>query len=412
MHSNEMPRRDFMKGAMLGGAGLGLAGRAFAEEDAAPAPAPAPSGGGVAPIEGQKVPRKKLGKTGLEVPIILLGGSQTFDAKYDKLLHRCYSMGIDYIDTAEVYAAGQSHKTIAPFLQQVGRKNIWITSKASLKGSKATPDNYKVHCQNCLDELQTDYLDMYFMHMIDDLGQLEPDFIKMGDDLKKAGKIKFFGFSCHDGNVALLLEKAAKVGGIDAIMFRYNFRQYGDTELNKAMDAAHEAGIGLIAMKTQTSVPDDLEKVVEFQSKSFTLPQAKLKSVWADDRLAAAVSHISNLQILQENAGAAMSPEKLTMNEFHQLNKLARMTNAYHCMGCKHLCETKVAGELKIADALRYLMYADSYHEPEKARLLYNALAPIERDFEHLDLAAATSACPQGIQIEQRLRKAKEMLLA
>jgi predicted aldo/keto reductase-like oxidoreductase len=406
-HSNGMDRRDFMKGAMLGGAGLGMAGAAQA---AVPGSMSLAQAEAAPPV--QKVPRKQLGNTGMTVPILLMGGSQTFDPKYDKMLHRAHSMGVDYIDTAELYAGGESHITIAPFLQQIGRKNVWITSKVALKGSKATPENYKKRIDNCLSSLQTDYLDMFFMHMIDDLEQLEPDFIKMGEDIKKSGKAKLFGFSCHDGNVARLIDKAAKVGGIDAIMFRYNFRQYGDLELNNAMDAAKKAGIGLIAMKTQSSVPDDLEKVVEFQSKSFTLAQAKLKSVWADERIDAAVSGISNLQILQENATAAMSPEKLTMNEFHQLNKLARLTRSYHCMGCKHICETKVAGELKIADALRYLMYADSYHDPETARLLYNALSPAERNFEGVDLSAATAACPQGIQIEARLRQAREMLLA
>jgi predicted aldo/keto reductase-like oxidoreductase len=401
-----MPRRDFMKGAVLGGAGIGLAGTAaahtpgsmtLAQAEAAPA---------------MKVPRRTLGKSGLTVPLILMGGSQTFDAKYDKMLHRAFNMGVDYIDTGQVYAAGQSHATIAPFHQQVGRKNVWITSKAALKGSKCTPDNYKVHLDECLAELQTDYLDMYFMHMIDDLAQLEPDFIKMGDDVKKAGKAKLFGFSCHDGNVAKLIDKAADVGGIDAIMFRYNFRQYGDLELNNAMDKAHKAGIGLIAMKTQSSVPDDLEKVVQFQSKNFNLAQAKLKSVWADERLSASVSGINNLQILEENAGAAISPEQLTMNEYHQLNQLARMTRSYSCLGCKHLCETKVAGELKIADALRYLMYDECYKDPETARLLYHALTPAERDFEHLDLTEAMKSCPQDIQISARLEEAKRRLMA
>jgi len=402
MQNHDLKRRDFMKGAVLGGAGVGLAGSA---------------GAAVGPMRfaaaDNKVPRRTLGATGESIPLIHMGGSQTFDPKYDKMLHRAYRMGINYIDTAQVYAGGQSHKTIAPFLQQVGRKNMWVTSKVKLAGSKATPENYKKFCQTaCLDQLQTDYLDAFFMHMIDDLDLLEPEYIKMAEDLKKEGKIKYFGFSCHDKLVAELIDKAADVGGIDAILFRYNFRQYGEKKLNDAMDKAHKAGIGLLAMKTQASVPDDQEKVVEFQSKNFTLPQAKLKSVWADDRITSTVSQMTNLQLLEENAGAAMSPEQLTMNEFHQLNRLAHMTRSYHCNGCSDICESKVAGKLNISDALRYLMYAESYDDAETARLLYNALSPEERDFENLDLSEATAACPQDIQIAERLRRAKELLSA
>jgi hypothetical protein len=395
-----------MKGAVLGGAGLGAAGALG-------------SGGAVAAADDSatpatKVPRKKLGTTGVEIPILFMGGSQKFDMKYDKLLHRAYALGIDYIDTAQIYAAGQSQKSIAVFLEQVGRENIWITTKSKLMGSKNVPEGYKEQLDNCLEDLKTDYVEMYFMHMITDEKNLDPEFIKMGADLKKAGKCKYFGFSCHDGNVVELLNKAAKVGsaGIDAIMFRYNFRQYGDLELNKAIDACKAAGIGLLAMKTQSSVPDDLEAVQEWQSKDFTLGQAKLKSVWADERIDGCVSQMDNVQLLMENAKAAMSPVQLSMNDFHQLNKMARNTAPYACMGCNHICESTVQGDLKIADSLRYLMYDECYGDHETAQMLYRNLTPEQRDFEGIELAEATAACPQGIQIAERLQKAKARLNA
>lgn len=404
-----------MRGAFASGAGLGLLSTAATAQDDYGAGAPPTSNEPKdypLPPEGAKVPRRTLGRTGETIPIIFMGGSQKFDPKFDKMLHRAFKLGVDYIDTAQVYANGESQRTIAPFLQQVGRDKIWVTSKVVLKGSKATPENFKANLEKNLADLQTDYLNAFFMHMIDDEAMLEPDFIKMGDDLKKAGKTKYFGFSCHDGNVPELLEKAARVGGIDVIMFRYNFRQYGDAKLNKAIDAAHKAGIGLLAMKTQASVPEDIEKVVEFKSKNWTLAQAKLKSVWADERISGCVSQITNIQILMENTAAAMSPEHLTMQEFVQLNRLAALTAPYHCMGCKNICESRIAGKLRIADAMRYLMYAESYDDAETARLLYHALEPAERDFEQVDLSEATRACPQGIQIAERLARARAILTA
>jgi predicted aldo/keto reductase-like oxidoreductase len=250
------------------------------------------------------------------------------------------------------------------------------------------------------------------MHAVQFESQLDPEYIKMGEDLKKAGKTRFFGFSCHHGNVPELLTKAAKVGGIDAIMFRYNFRQYGDLELNKAMDAAKKAGIGLIAMKTQASVPNDQEQVVQFQSKEFSLEQAKMKAVWEDERIDAAVSTMTNMQQIQDNAGAAMSPVKLAMSEFLQLNRLAALTAPYYCHGCQNHCESCVDGELRIADSLRYLMYHDSYGDTETARALYNAMSPAERNFDGLDLSRAQKACPQGIDIAARLDEARRLLQA
>ncbi len=397
--SKAMDRRTFMKGAAAGGMGLGLARAAIpaaSAQDAAPSP----------------IPRKKLGTTDESIPILFMGGSQTFDPKYDRLLHRAFRLGIDYIDTAEIYAMGQSHKGVAAFHQQVGRDKVWITTKVKTTGARSTPEGLKAGLDKCLEELQTDYVNMFFMHMIKDERDLEPDFIKAGDDIRKSGKTKYFGFSCHHGNVAELIDKAARVGGIDAIMFRYSFREYGDVKLNKAIDAAKAAGIGLLAMKTQSSVPEDQEKVVEFQSKSFSLAQAKLKSVWADERIDGCVSQMTNVQILEENATAAASREQLTMNEFHQLNRLAWLTAPYACLGCNHICESRIGGKLRIADALRYLMYDECYGDPETARLLYSALGAEERDFEQVDLTEAIKACPQDIRIDERLRRAKALLMA
>jgi hypothetical protein len=90
-------------------------------------------------------------------------------------------------------------------------------------------------------------------------------------------------------------------------MFRYNFRQYGNAELNKAMDAAAKAKVGLIAMKTQgssVSFEDKWEKWVA--DGKWSKPQAVLKAVWADDRITAAVSHMDTLEKLKENVAAAL----------------------------------------------------------------------------------------------------------
>jgi len=366
------------------------------------------------------VPRKKLGSTGEKVPILVLGCAQKFDDKYDKILHRCYKEGVDYLDTAHVYADGMSHKTIVPFLEQIGgREKVWITSKmppglrgkAPFDAEPGTPDFFAKGVDQCLKELHTDYLDLFFMHALDDPKYLEPEFIKMGEALRKSKKTRFFGFSCHGARELELLNKAAKVGGIDAIMFRYNFAKYGDLELNKAIDACKKAGIGLIAMKTQDGVQKKQADVVKFKSQDFTLGQAKLKAVWADERIDAAISHMDNTNVLKENIAAAKSPVKISMNDFNQLQQIATATAAYSCHGCEHLCEPHVAGETKIADTLRFLMYHENYNEPDKARQLFRQMTTAQRRIDGVDFTRATAACPRGIDIQARMNEAQNKLV-
>jgi predicted aldo/keto reductase-like oxidoreductase len=396
-------RRNFLKAVAYSGAGLSVAGtmggvadRATASEKSEVQPS-------------AKVPRKLLGTTGEKVPILVLGCSQRFKEKYDKILHRAFKEGVDYLDTARVYAEGWSHKTIAPFIKQIGdRKKLWITSKEWLKDG--TVEQYTEGLDQCLSELETDYLDLFFMHALDDPRFLDPEYIQMGDALRKSKKTRFFGFSCHGDRMVELLEKAAKVGGIDAIMFRYSFSKYGDLKLNQAIDNCKKAGIGLIAMKTQDSVPKDQEEVVQFRSKDFKLAQAKLKAVWADERIDSAVSHMDNTRKLKQNIAAAKSPVQLSMSDFQQLQRLATATAAYACQGCSEICESHVDGDVKIAKSLRYLMYHESYGDTDRARRLYGRLGPAARAVDGVSFARAEAACPKGIRITERLAKAKHQL--
>ena len=394
-------RRDFILKSLATGTALGMPPWLSAEDTVED----------LLPFE--KVPTKELGTTGVKIPILTLGCAQKFDPKYDKILHRAYKEGVNYLDTALVYANGMSQKTLAPFIKQIGdRDKLWITSKAPHHGNKADVTSYRKDLDTCLTDLGTDHLDLFFMHALNDTKYLDAEYLKMGDQLKKEKKIKFFGFSCHDGNVVELMNLAAKRKGIDAIMFRYHFGKYGDLELNKAIDACKKAGIGLIAMKTMKSIPAEQEKVVKFQSKKLTLPQAKLKYVWSDERIDSAVSHIDNLDILKENVEAAKSRVTLGYHEFHQLQRLHECGNPHYCEGCNHICESKFKGETKVADTLRFRMYHDSYGRTTEAKEFYQKLSAAERQLDGIDFSQATAACPQGIDIEYQMHLARKILSA
>ena len=404
-------RRGFLTALAGTGAGLGLVAAGVASctrpEDAEASDKPEDSAPG--PLLA-RVPRRPLGSTGQSVPILLLGCAQKFDSSYDKILHRAFDEGVDYLDTALSYAGGQSQRTIAPFLKQVGdRKRIWVTSKGGVP--VGAPDAIPKLIERGLAGLETDYLDMFFMHGANNVRLLEPAYIAAAESMKKAGKIRFFGFSCHDGNVPHMLNTAAAAGGgIDVIMFRFNFTQYGDLKLNQAIDACKKAGIGLIAMKTQASVRKDKEEVVQFQSKHFNLAQAKLKAVWADPRIDAAVSHMDNTKKLAENVAAAKSPVELSMHELQQLQFLARELAPYRCQGCSHVCEPLLDRPVDVASTLRYLMYHEGYGQTDLARELYGQLDVTARDLRGVDFSRAAAACPQGIDIEARLRLARQEL--
>lgn len=391
-------RRQFLKSAALSAATIGLSHQAILERAEAAT---------TKTDYSQKIPHRPLGKTGASVPILQIGTSQALDQEYDKILHLLFREGVYYLDTALSYGWGSSQKAIANFASQIGgRHKLWITSKSSAWSL----DGFVEDIDECLADLKTDYLDLFLRHSLNDADAINRDLIQIGEKLKKSGKTRFFGFSSHGGNVVELLNKAAKTGGIDAILFSYNFRRYGDRQLSLAMDNCKEAGIGLIAMKTMGSVPRDAESVLNFKSQNFTLGQAKLKSVWADDRIDSVVVEMDSIKVARENIAAAKSGEQLTANEIHQLNRLAAMTAQYSCQGCSHLCEKAVNKSARIADSLRYLMYHECYGKKDIAKEFYHQIPIDNRSLTDQETTIAQSICPQGIDIKSRLELAQKVL--
>jgi predicted aldo/keto reductase-like oxidoreductase len=354
------------------------------------------------------VPRRVLGKTGQTIPILLMGGSMPFDERFDPKLAECLRFGVNYFDAADCYAGGKCEPAVGSFhsLAKV-REKIWITSKSDAHD----PEGFERTLNTSLERLQTDYVDMYFLHALQDPDHISKDLRKTVDRLKKQGKLRYFGFSCHHGNVAELLQLASKISWIDSVMFRYNFRKYGEKELNSAIDAAHKSGVGLIAMKTQGSEASFADAWKKFErTGKWTKHQAVLKAVWSDQRITAAVSHMDTFEKVKQNIAAALDRSELSSLEQQALWKYADATRSMACDGCDHLCNPAVDAPVRIGDTMRCLMYHDVYGEADKARELFRALPAGAQALNGVDFSGANAACPHGVDVARHMRRAAEVL--
>jgi aryl-alcohol dehydrogenase-like predicted oxidoreductase len=376
----QLSRRDLLKlgagAAFLGVAGVAGVRGAGAQEAATP---PLP-----------QVPRRRLGKTGKTIPILLMGGAMKLDPRFDPKLAEAQRFGVDYIDAADCYGGGTCEDAVGSFLKRFGkRERVWITSKSD----QHDPAGFESTLETSLRKLGTDWVDMYFLHALDDAGRLNADLARTVERLKKSGKMRHFGFSCHDGNVAELLHKAAATPWVETVMFRYNFRQYGDKALNEAIDACAKAGVGLIAMKTQGSEASFAGAWQKFQKAGrWSKHQAVLKAVWADERIAAAVSHMDTFEKLKQNVAAAVDRFELGQAEWEALEHYGAATRSLACDGCEHLCGAAVAAPVRIGTTLRYLMYHDVYGDPERARSLFAQLPLEAQQLGGIDFGPANAA--------------------
>lgn len=354
-----------------------------------------------------QVPRRRLGKTGEQVPILLAGGAMKFDPVFDPRLAECLKHGVNYFDVADCYMDGAAESGLGAFLNRARRrKDSWITTKSC----KHDPAGAASVLAQSLERLQTDYVDLFFLHNLGDPALLGDEMRQTAERLKKEKKIRFFGFSCHSPALPELLDKSARLSWIDAVMFKYNFREYGNDALNRAIDTAHKADIGLIAMKTQASGVSFEERIRKFDGQKFTRGQAVLKAVWEDQRLAAAVSHMDTIEKAKENIAAALDGRPLSAADRAALEAHAQSTRHLYCAGCEHLCNRAVPDGIRIGATLRYLMYHDVYGDPETARRHFAGLPETARRIAGVDYSAAAALCPNGIDIAAHMERAAKVL--
>ncbi len=397
-------RRDFVK--TVGFAGLAL-GTGTVGTMAAPEP---PAGAS----QATATPKRKLGKTGVEVSILNLGGM--FDTINNQLLlKQALKWGVTYWDTAESYGNGLSEEGMGRFFARnpEARKEIFLVTKLQAKGG-----NFTERLDKCLKRLQTPYADLFFIHSLTGIGDLTPAIKDWAAEMKKAGKIKAFGFSTHT-NMEDCLSGAAKLDWIDAVMFTYNFQVMNAPKMQEAVSACVKSGVGLVSMKSMAGRPGKheiggeakLEMVERFLKRGFTDKQAKLKVIWENPNIASICSQMPSLTILSANVAAARDQAKLAREEFEALRRYALETKADYCAGCGSICQAAVGGAVPVNEVMRCLMYHRYYGEPELARQTFAGLPPeIRQRLTEVDFSQAEQACPQGLAIAALMRQAKEML--
>jgi predicted aldo/keto reductase-like oxidoreductase len=342
-----------------------------------------------------------------------MGSSWNVDPSFVQAL---LAAGVRYIDTAEGYERGKSEKTIGQVLARTGkRKDVYLVTKTHDYGVKKDPKLLNGHLATSLESLQTDFVDAYFLHGMSgpNIPVLKnPEMKAVFEALKKSGKIKFAGFSCHDKELPACLEAAAECGWVDTIMFQYNYRTMDGDAIRRAVDAASKANIGLVAMKTQGGAGefkeiDPTKSFTQFVEKGFKKEEAAIKAVLTDERIHAVVSEMTNRDMLRQNVGAVMNP--LNNKEARLLEEHRKATAHLYCHGCGHLCETAAKG-VPVATVLRYYRYYEVYGKREAARELYQALPPVARALVDANLHAAEAACPHGLPVAALVKKADQHL--
>jgi len=380
-------RRNFLV------AGIGLPAIASASRSTSPEPqAPAKRASDI------KFEYRILGKTGLKVTSVGFGCMITSDGS---VVERGADMGITYFDTAHSYQAGNNERMVGAALK--GKRNSVTLSSKTHGATKADALN---DLDASLKSLQTDHLDIWYLHAKSKPEEVTDDLIDAQQTAKKAGKIRFAGVSTHAGQ-PVLVPWLTKNPNVDVILSAYNFTL--EPAVTTVLEQAAAAGKGVACIKVMAggfrSLKPGEPAYVKLKQNGALL--AALKWAMRNPKVVSTtLPSITDQDQLEEDLTAMAKPygpeeEKLLAEHLELIRPL-------YCRTCGK-CDGQCRQGLPVADMLRILTYADGYGQFPLGRERFMELAPEHTSVKCADCPGCTVQCPHGVKVVERLTKAQQL---
>ena len=197
---------------------------------------------------------RKLGNTGLDVSVLSYGASSLGSVFRDvpkeegiRAVHTAIDMGINLIDVSPYYGLTKAEKVLGEALQSVPRDQYVISTKAGRYGQDEfdfSRERIIRSAEESMRRLGTDYLDILLLHDIEfgKIGQVMEEGIPALEELKQAGKIRFFGVTGLPLNI---FEQVLSRTALDVIL-SYCHYSLNDTTLLRLLPLLERQGTGLM----------------------------------------------------------------------------------------------------------------------------------------------------------------------
>jgi predicted aldo/keto reductase-like oxidoreductase len=431
-----LDRRDFIKASALGLAGVGTT---FA---AKPALAGQASPGGTPKIKSYRT----LGRTGFKVSDIGIGTSQTFPTP---VISAALDAGVNYFDTSEGYGRGAAERSIGEAIKGRDRKSLFITTKIRMDGL-AGPADVAGKLQQCLERLQTDYVDCLMLPGPPTAAAVKNEVYHQAvEELKKQGKVRFSGVASHGSRqpgqgepMENVLLAAVDDGRFDVVLLVYNFLQKEPGE--KVLEAAAKKDLATTIMKSNPlgryydtknrieqmkkdgqPIDERMQKSMEQmeetakQAESFIrknglntpaeIKTAALKFVLADPRVNTLTLAFNTFEDVQNFL--PLSGSGLGQKEKGLLASFERECGSLYCRHACGVCESACPSGVQVNTIMRYNHYFEAQGSEKFAMEKYAALETAKADACRTCAGFCETACPYGVPVRALLSLAHAQLM-
>jgi hypothetical protein len=267
------------------------------------------------PFDSKGLPTTMLGKTGVRIPLMVLGLGSRFMAideeKGLEILDTAINSGLYYWDTAAIYKNDEqySEERIGKILNPI-RNKIFLSTKVSDRKA----DDAKRTVETSLKRLNTDYIDLYQIHSItteEDVKQFgaKDGLLSVLQKFKEEGVIRNIGFTGHTSAKAMKL--AAEMYDFDTMLIALNHQQNGNEPFEEqAVPFAAQKGMGVLAMKV----------IRPRETVNGLKPEDLIKYALSLKGITAAVIGTDSIEVLQKNIKTIKDFKPLSSERMQELH--------------------------------------------------------------------------------------------
>jgi predicted aldo/keto reductase-like oxidoreductase len=395
-----LTRRGFLTAAAGGIVGAGIAGLAHAgqagdqkEEDR----------------EKGKVITRKLGKTGIEMPIVSMG---VMNSNNPEVVRASFETGVRHFDTAAYYMGGKNERMVGEVIKDLGARNeviigtkIYTPNMRVGDSADDTRKKIRVQIDECLNRLQMNYVDILYVHVVDSAEFAMNEAVHEAmEEVRKSGRTRFIGLSTHK-NMSEVIEAVTESGWYDVVLTAINLTMADDKRLLRSIEKAAAKGIGIIAMKTQVGggrfeLPDG---IADYESR--TINQTALKWVLRNGNITTSIPGYTTFEHMQEDFDVAYGLE-YTEKEKCLLGDCKLKVGLGYCRQCD-ICLDDCPAGVDVPTLMRTHMYAAQYANFHHARATLDGIEA-GRGLERCSgCGACTVRCPHSVDVAAKIEELK-----
>jgi len=361
----------------------------------------------------------------MRLPLLVLPDGSTDQSKIDedeaiKMIRYAIDNGVNYIDTAYGYHGGNSEIVVGKALKDGYREKVKLATKLPVWLANSYEDFGKLLDEQ-LAKLQVDYIDFYLLHALNKGSWERVKNLNVLDFLDKAvesGKIKYPGFSFHD-------ELSVFKSIIDAYDWKMCQIQLNILDENyqagvEGMRYAGSKGIPVVVMeplrggRLAQSIPEDIREVWD----SFPIKRSPVewafRWIYNFPEVAVILSGVSTMEQLKENIEifANAAPNSMTEEELELVAQVKAMYESkikVDCTSCNY-CMPCPSG-VEIPRIFSMYNTASMFNVFDEQARHYRRLIDEKKDASNcVECAQCEGACPQNIEIIEKLKDAHEAL--